>query len=238
MINLQLERIFLIQEYLYLKQEYIFLSSHEEIHNFLLMFSQVIKCDDAKCCSPFRSDLRSILQSGFLPPPLLIKQDSALERLVAAAPMENNNSAKFLPLFQRLAIKIPILGEAEIKMVPYDFYCPTVQKDLEGRICAVCGLYFGSKKNEILHRKSVHSVIYKPRKKKPTRVVAQRDEELLCVVHDDMTGGEDCEWVNMDEVDITQEAVAKILHIGKELLGFPVIPSLQEWLTTPWTTDE
>lgn len=59
----------------------------------------------------------------------------------------------------------------------------------------------------------MHSVVYKPRKKKPTRVVAQRDEELLCVVHDDMIGGEDCEWVNIDEVDITQEAVTKTLHV-------------------------
>lgn len=131
MINLQLERIFLIQEYLYLKQKYIFLGSHKESHNFFFMFFQVIKCDDAKCCSPFRSDLRSILQSGFLPPPLLIKQDSALERLVAAAPMENINSAKFLSLFQRLAIKIPIPGEADMKMVPYDFYCPTYKKILK-----------------------------------------------------------------------------------------------------------
>lgn len=151
--------------------------------------------------------------------------------------MEDNNSAKFLPLFQRLAIKFPIPGETE-KMVPYDFYCPIVQNDLEGKVCAVWGLFFGSKKAEVSHRKSLHSVIREPRKKKSRRIVAQRDEELFCVIRGDVTGRENCKWMNMDEVDIIQEAIAEVSHVQKEPPGFPVISLLQEWLTTPWTTDE
>lgn len=97
-----------------------------------------MKCSDVDCCGELRSDLKMILENGFLPPPLSCVQDPDTGRLRALEALENVQGAHFLSLFQAKVVHVPI--KTTFKIMPYDFACPTVQGDVEPgrRICKVC----------------------------------------------------------------------------------------------------
>lgn len=40
-------------------------------------FLQIVKCNDVNCCGPWRSSIKQILSTGFLPPPAPLKQSSS-----------------------------------------------------------------------------------------------------------------------------------------------------------------
>lgn len=77
--------------------------------------TQVVKCKQEDCCGPLRSNIRNVLPSGFLPPPMRVKFSS--EGKIVAADV-NNRNCKFLPLFQQLAcdIKPPSSGYMEVNI--------------------------------------------------------------------------------------------------------------------------
>ncbi len=112
---------------------------------------QVVKCDDQTCCNPRRSSLFRCLSDGFLPPPLPIVQGkNGLEF------GENQENRKFLSLFTNLAVNKNIFpARAAIKfpkVIPYDFACPSVEKELPRRVCGRCGLYFATIKSNTAHK--------------------------------------------------------------------------------------
>lgn len=40
--------------------------------------------------------------------------------------------------------------------IPYDFFGHSVKETLKGRVCAICGLYFVTKKGDKFHKEQVH----------------------------------------------------------------------------------
>lgn len=62
---------------------------------------QIVKCDSRDCCTSLRSNLKMVLPSGFLPPPVLMKYASDGLQLAEVG----EKTGKFLPLFTQIATK-------------------------------------------------------------------------------------------------------------------------------------
>ena len=100
---------------------------------------QIVKCDNSECRLPWRGSFRTII-------PLPVAQT-----INGIKPPERNNQSNshYLGLFRRLSMDgqlnslLPQSARV-FHIVPYDLYCPSVQEDLQGRICQACGLYFAS----------------------------------------------------------------------------------------------
>ncbi|GBP13517.1 hypothetical protein EVAR_6871_1 [Eumeta japonica] len=84
--------------------------------------------------------------------------------------------------------------------MPYDLYCPSLQKDrklLVERICQQCGQYFCTKKRA----KECHG--HHTAHETPTRILTLRGREVLCVVRED----DDAEWLDETEVNTSQTSL-------------------------------
>ena len=87
-----------------------------------------------KCCQPFRSDLLRLLPDRFLPPRVVIKNDSRKITLDD----ESDNRSEFAGLFLNLQLKL-LRSDA-----PYDYCAPSARNKLAGRTCPACMLSFPS----------------------------------------------------------------------------------------------
>lgn len=131
------------------------------------------------------------------------------------------------------------MHSGEFKEMPYDFYCPTVQTQLQGRVCSICGLYFATKKAVKSHVKNLkHTMRAQFKRKNLISIEAERDAEFLCVVKDDRTGEKDAEWIEKD--DMAEELIGNEVNVNYETNGvqeisMPIIQSLSEWVENPWT---
>ncbi|XP_044594835.1 uncharacterized protein LOC123272182 [Cotesia glomerata] len=195
-------------------------------------FLQVVKCGDLNCCSKLRSGLGTLLPSGFFPPPILIEQNqNSLTAAVATDDLPKN--AEFCNLFVRLALKISI--PCKSREVPYDFYCPSVQKVLDKRTCSVCSLYFASEKNLHLHKRNRHGKMPAgtSARVRPFAIAARRPGEILCIHDLESCGHNTIEWLPEDEV-IVDEEISKEEEEEKTN-DIPVIENFEDWIASPWT---
>ena len=157
--------------------------------------------------------------------------------MVVAGPLETADQTKFLLLFQGLSTAISSDDMSKYAVLPYDYHCPTVQKDLIDRICPLCDLYFASKKNVEIHKKAVHpSVKTTEIKRKTKRVIKKSKNEAMCIIADDLTREEDMEWIPLDEIEI--ENVTESHETGSDENCIPVITWMDDWLTPEWTVAE
>ena len=144
-------------------------------------FLQILKCDNVECCTPFRSNLKSILPEGFFPAPLCVSQSKGLR---AADP--EDDSCKYLSLFQRLSINLEAEGYSGVNkfQIPYDVCCPSVKDQLCNRTCRICHLYFPSNVMQGQHSRALHpkvKIVEAPRTR-PLRVAARRQRELMVII--------------------------------------------------------
>lgn len=196
-----------------------------------------MKCNNIECCGLLKSNLKEVLPSGFFPAPCLVTYKNG--QLKPQPWNEKNENAKFLPLFQRLSIKLSISYEPFTEM-PYDYYCPTVHEQLSDRVCKTCGLYFASKKGAISHMKLVGHSIKKARQKriiKSKSIIKTRGTEKLCILHDKNGEKNDSEWIESEDLEVDITASGDVSTESDEPC-IPIISSLNEWLTNPFSTDE
>lgn len=104
---------------------------------------QIVKFGNPMCCKPLRSNIRSVLKDGFIPPPYRVEYDKETGLLEPVKLVEKVD-APFLPLFPRLVGK-DFEPQHGFKKMPYDFYCESVQSDIKDRICGTCHTYFATK---------------------------------------------------------------------------------------------
>ena len=82
---------------------------------------------------------------------------------------------------------------------PYDFYCPAVREILMDRVCKICGLYFGIKKNIHAHKKGLYNLTSSPTEKVQAMSNLQcKEGSSFCVFKDSI---DDAEWSNDDDDD-------------------------------------
>ena len=208
---------------------------------------QIVKSTDLKCFNPARSDLHRILPNGYLPPPCFIKQEDVTGKIIMIDPKHKDaegkdpvqnidtkqkdlkgkdQDGKFLPLFQRLVFKSLHPSKFEtLEKMSFDYYCPSVESQLENRICDTCGLYFASKKSAVMHMKNLKHKIKAGTK--IIRIGAQRKDELMCLFKDQNTEAEDVEW--LDSEDFDSNDIQNIQDDGISIPdSMPVLPATLE----------
>lgn len=194
---------------------------------------QIVKCENARCCKPFRSNYLYVLPDRFLPAPCPLRQTSS--GIIVPRPADVKKSDRFLPLFQRLNLTVPIKLEPGMISVPYDMYCPSLLSETKQRTCKICGLYFASIKAAGVHSKSIHGSSYNKQacKVRPARVATRRCNELLCVIRDENTGAENVDWIDEDDVDAEDDFVPQ--SVGEYCAE---IKEVEAWATNEFTTDD
>ncbi|KAL0879428.1 hypothetical protein ABMA27_003179 [Loxostege sticticalis] len=158
-----------------------------------------------------------LLQIGFLPPPVLIKQTSSGYITTEKDDIEG----KFAPLLLQLSLKLS--ASSHLKQVPYDSYCPSVEGHLCKRSCGFCGLYFASYKATNQH-KQLHKIKQDEvpiAKIRPRRIAARPAREILCLDIND-----DALWLDEKDVDTTNVPDVKN-EVNCEVTAMPVINNLK-----------
>lgn len=150
---------------------------------------------------------------------------------------EEQAETKFAPLLLRTSLNLrPI--QKQFPTLPHDFYCPSVQSELENRVCKYCGFYTSSKKGAMKHRKAMHpkGEPLQTSRIQPRRVIARRQKEVLCLL--DAPFGEEVEWVVVENLeDSFQNEENSDQITSSQETQIPIISSIKDWLCTPWTED-
>lgn len=130
-------------------------SIHVRSSQYLL---QVVKCNNSKCCKPFRSTINTFMKTRFLPSPIMY-----VNKPTGIRPANENEteSAHFGSLLLR-GFMGDILPETKFKIFPFDFYCPSVQLSIKNRICNKCGIFHSSAKSLKSHRQFCCQLIHEP----------------------------------------------------------------------------
>ena len=84
----------------------------------------------------------SFFPERFVPFPACHKYDeSGLKAVEPKDYFQNKKSYKFVPLHQRLLVKVKPQVSINYAIVPFDIYCPSLDGKLEKGICKKCGAY-------------------------------------------------------------------------------------------------
>ena len=195
-------------------------------------FLQIVKCNDWKCCGPFRSSYLKVVKDRFHPQPISVTRTttSGLKWL------KWDVDAHYLSLTQNLALKAQ-LGVTALKNfpkgIPYDCSYLAAQNIMERQLCSKCGLYLASIKEVSLHEQ-MHKkqktipcdILFEPPSKqsaepvqpphlRPQSVVAWWQKELLCVFQ-----FQELEWMELDDVGTEGFAISLVWSIKS---GPPII---------------
>lgn len=214
-------------------------SKHVRTSQYLL---QIVKCHDKKCCNPERSSYFSVISNRFMPPPIPIHQ--TIDGLKAPSQKENYETHKFPSIFINLSMRNEkLLSECNYDVLPYDYYCPSIQSLLFERICKKCLIYFASNvmlknhmkshRNERQGTANINDLVPEPRKIRPIRLAAKRQREIMAII----AQGElqDAEWINENDLDLTDMIIPP--EIDESTIALPVI-SMEEHLMSPWEEEK
>ncbi|CAF4855542.1 unnamed protein product, partial [Rotaria socialis] len=139
----------------------------EHIHQSQYLL-QVVRCNNTKCCKPWRSYYFQILNQRFIPAPVAY-QVSKLGRIPSRFDANNSN---FLNLFERLHLQKFFKEKLMMDFLPFDRYCLSLQQDIQRRLCAICGLYFSS-----IASMKRHKVLHSNRYKKKEMLINYNDDD-------------------------------------------------------------
>ncbi|KAJ8670917.1 hypothetical protein QAD02_002176 [Eretmocerus hayati] len=151
---------------------------------------QIIKCNDVRCCSPLRSNLKHIIHENFLPAPFSIIQDP-----FSVPPPTDHHTGRFSCLLVRQSLTLRP-SYTRTKKLPYHHYCPSLQQEISGRTCSQCGIYFASKVSLDQHKKNLHGIEPLASCVRPLRVHGRRQDEALCTISEDVI-----EWIDVQSID-------------------------------------
>lgn len=195
--------------------------------------TQIVKCEDSKCCSSPRSSYFNVLPSRFIPPPIPLQQTT--DGLKVPERSNDGSSHKFPSLFAATMMKLDQLlprSSKGFRSIPHDLYCPSIQKVLNDRVCKSCHQYFASlvmlKSHQAEHKQAALSV---PKRVQPKRVAAKRQRELMVIIANE-ENGESVDWMDEEDVDLSGVAVPEF-NSNRSGNLVPVI-SMRDHFSSPW----
>ncbi|CAG8734991.1 24591_t:CDS:2 [Dentiscutata erythropus] len=106
--------------------------------------TQVTKCNDPSCCKPFRSGIQQILPKRFFPPPLFTQQKP--HGICAASMSISDNTTHFSSFLLSVLMEGKLIPpDTNLHYLPFNWYCPTVNKSINEYLCFYCKRYFALK---------------------------------------------------------------------------------------------
>ncbi|CAF4163407.1 unnamed protein product [Rotaria sp. Silwood2] len=102
---------------------------------------QIIRCNSVECCGQWRSNYVRVFPHRFLPSPV------PFERTIYGIRMAEKDYQKgqfYGSLFQRIQFHGIVIQHTQNEMLPFDYCCSSVKKELKRRLCKVCNQYIPS----------------------------------------------------------------------------------------------
>ncbi|CAF3380058.1 unnamed protein product [Rotaria socialis] len=102
---------------------------------------QIIRCNSVECCGPWRSNYYRVFPHRFLPAPV------PFERTMHGVRMADRDYQKgqfYGSLFQRIQFHGIVIQHTQAEMLPFDYCCASVKKELKKRTCRICQQYIPS----------------------------------------------------------------------------------------------
>ncbi|CAF1081493.1 unnamed protein product [Rotaria sordida] len=102
---------------------------------------QIIRCNSIECCGPWRLNYTQVFPHRFLPSPV------PFERTIYGIRMAEKDYQKgqfYGSLFQRIQFHGIVIQHTQNEMLPFDYCCPSIKKELKKRTCKVCNQYIPS----------------------------------------------------------------------------------------------
>ncbi|CAF3698963.1 unnamed protein product [Rotaria sordida] len=102
---------------------------------------QIIRCNSVECCGTWRSNYIEIFPHRFLPSPVPFERTPCGIRM---AERDYQKGQFYGSLFQRIQFHGVVIQHTQNEMLPFDYCCASVKKELKKRTCKVCNQYIPS----------------------------------------------------------------------------------------------
>ncbi|CAF1291047.1 unnamed protein product [Rotaria sordida] len=102
---------------------------------------QIIRCNSVECCGPWRSNYVEIFPHRFLPSPVPFERTPYGVRM---AERDYQRGQFYGSLFQRIQYHGVVIQHTQNEMLPFDYCCSSVKKELKKRTCRICNQYIPS----------------------------------------------------------------------------------------------
>ncbi|CAF1416944.1 unnamed protein product, partial [Rotaria sordida] len=102
---------------------------------------QIVRCNSIECCGPWRSNYDEVFPHRFLPSPVPFERTPYGIRV---AERDYQRGQFYGSLFQRIQYHGVVIQHTQNEMLPFDFCCSSVKKELKKRTCRICNQYIPS----------------------------------------------------------------------------------------------
>ncbi|CAF1243948.1 unnamed protein product [Adineta steineri] len=102
---------------------------------------QIIRCNSISCCGPWRSNYIQVFPHRFLPAPVAFERTP---RGIAMADRDYQKGVFYGSLIQRIQFHGVVMQFTQNDILPFDYCCSSVRKELKRRVCAICKQYIPS----------------------------------------------------------------------------------------------
>ena len=102
---------------------------------------QIVRCNSIECCGPWRSNYVRIFPHRFLPSPVPFERTAYGIRM---ADKDYQKGQFYGSLFQRIQYHGVVIQHTQNEILPFDYSCSSVKKELKKRTCQVCNQYIPS----------------------------------------------------------------------------------------------
>lgn len=126
------------------------ISRHCRLSKYML---QIIKCSDPFCCSKMRTSWDKMFINRFLPAPV----PARIEKTGTVIPDIDSvmKGDRFVDNIWRRLVISPLVPTTKYDVIPYDLYCPSINKNIANQVCKGCGIYYPSKAAVDRHRRGL-----------------------------------------------------------------------------------
>ncbi|CAF1644201.1 unnamed protein product [Adineta ricciae] len=144
---------------------------------------QIVRCNSISCCGPWRSNYIQVFPHRFLPAPIPFERTP---RGIAMADRDYQKGVFYGSLIQRIQFHGVVMQFTQNDILPFDYCCSSVRKELKRRVCSICKQYIPS-----AYRMKNH---YKIHQEQYASNCLEYDQSLMFnedgTVHDDDDEGE------------------------------------------------
>ncbi|CAF0726611.1 unnamed protein product [Adineta steineri] len=102
---------------------------------------QIVRCNSVECCGAWRSNYIEVFPHRFLPSPVPFERTPYGVRM---AEKDYQKGQFYGSLFQRIQFHGVVIENTQNEMLPFDFCCSSVKKELRKRTCRICNQYIPS----------------------------------------------------------------------------------------------
>ncbi len=102
---------------------------------------QIIRCNSITCCGPWRSNYIQVFPHRFLPAPIPFERTP---RGIAMADRDYQKGVFYGSLIQRIQFHGVVMQHTQSDILPFDYSCSSVRKEIKRRICSICKQYIPS----------------------------------------------------------------------------------------------